>query len=220
MKKTEVVLREFPLKGRKFLTSKELEDVCRRYELDYLTTKKVLLNKGYLVRIFRGIFYLKDYNEHRTGVLRYSAPELLAEGLRLKGVKNWYFGLNTALKMLNLTHEVFRVSYVLNDSFNRVKPLNIAGSDFFFIRIKPELFSFGIREVRTSNGVTLRHSDLEKTLLDMIYLSKRSGRDVAETVLAEYGEHINTETLLRYARHYPSTVEKAVKAWVERRWRS
>ncbi|WP_456474507.1 type IV toxin-antitoxin system AbiEi family antitoxin domain-containing protein [Candidatus Pyrohabitans sp.] len=220
MKTIEVVLREFPLRGKRFLTSKELEEVCKRYGLDGLTTKKVLLNKGYLVRIFRGIFYLKDYNEHRTGVLRYSAPELLAEGLGFKGVKNWYFGLNTALKMLNLTHEVFRVSYVLNDSFNRVKPLSIAGSDFFFIRIKPKLFSFGIKDVRTSSGITLRHSDLEKTLLDMIYLSRRSGRDIAETVLDEYGKDASPEVLLSYARHYPSTVEKTVSVWVERRWRS
>jgi len=125
MKRSEIIIREFSLKGKKIITAAELKNVCDRYSFDFRKTKVVLLNKGYLVTIFRGIYYLKDYNEKKTDVIKYFANELLSLGLAAKGVKNWYFGLNTALKLLNVTHETFAVNYVLNDKFNRMMPIEV-----------------------------------------------------------------------------------------------
>jgi hypothetical protein len=51
------------------------------------------------VRIFRGIFYIKSAEEIDMRRDRYNHLELVAKGLELKGVKDWYFGLYTALKV-------------------------------------------------------------------------------------------------------------------------
>lgn len=212
MKRSEVVIREFSLKGRRIVTAHELKELCNGYGFDFRKTKVALLNKGYLLTIFRGVYYLKDYNENKTGVISYSASELLSLGLAAKGIKNWYFGLNTALKMLNLTHEVFAVNYVLNDRFNRVKPTSILGSKFLFRKIKTPLFSFGIKEAKTSNNVALRYSDAEKTLLDMAYLYILSGksRDSAALLISEYKSAIIKRKMADYARNYPKTVGKVI----------
>ena len=46
--------------------------------------------------------------------------EIIKNGLIIKGVKKWYFGLETALKLNNMTNEYFTIDYVVNDSIFRV----------------------------------------------------------------------------------------------------
>lgn len=210
MKKSEIIIREFSLKGRKIITAVDLKKICDRYGFDFRKTKVTLLNKGYLLTVFRGIYYLKDYNEKKTGAIKYSANELLSLGLAARGVKNWYFGLNTALKMLNLTHEFFTVNYVLNDNFNRTKPIEILGSRLLFRKIKTRLFSFGIKEEKSSNNILLRYSDAEKTLLDMVYLYRLSGKskESMSLLISEYRNGISKRKMANYAKNYPKTVEK------------
>ena len=167
MNKIDSILRE--AKG-KILSRRDLDILANKYKFDKFKLRKLLLNGGYLVTIFRGFYYLKNYEEKKFKTLKYSPYELLALGLEKKKVK-WYFGLNTALKFLNLTHEVFPVNIVINDKFNRVKPMNITGSSFLLIKLKPSLF-FDIKETKTKSKISLYYSNLEKTLLDMIYLKK------------------------------------------------
>ncbi|MCJ7816831.1 MAG: hypothetical protein MUP55_03150 [Candidatus Aenigmarchaeota archaeon] len=213
MKKSEIVIREFSLKGKKVITADELKALCGRYGFGFGKTKAVLLNNGYLLTVFRGVYYLKDYNEKKTGVIAYSAGELLALGLKARGIRNWYFGLNTALKMLNLTHEVFPVNYVLNDRFNRIKPASILGSRFLFRKVKRSLFSFGIGEKKTPNGIGLKCSDAEKTLLDMAYLYLLSGksRESVALLISDYKGAIDKKKILGYAKNYPKTVRDTLK---------
>lgn len=212
MKRGEVIIREFSLRGKKIITAHDLKTLCDKYGFDFKKTKVALLNKGYLLTIFRGIYYLKDYNEKKTGVIKYSANELLSLGLAERGIKNWYFGLNSALKMLNLTHEIFAVNYVFNDKFNRTKPTKILGSKFLFRRMKPPLFAFGIREAKTPNNVTIKYSDTEKTLLDMVYLYRFSGKskESAVSLIGEYRDVIDKREAYDYAKRYPNTVEKII----------
>lgn len=212
MKISETIIREFSLKGKKVLTARDLKRMCDKYGFDFRKAKVALLNKGYLITIFRGVYYLKDYNEKKTGVIKYSANELLSLGLAEKGIKNWYFGLNTALKMLNLTHEIFPVNYVLNDRFNRTRPLGILGSKFLFRKIKTPLFSFGIKETMASSRVLIRYSDAEKTLLDMAYLYRLSGKpgDAIKPLFKEYAGAISKNKLLSYSKNYPATIRNIV----------
>lgn len=205
MEKIEIVIREFSLKGKRIITSEDLKEICLKYNFDFDNTKKLLLNKGYLITIFRGIYYLRDYNERKTGVIKYSSSELLAEGLRIKEIKNWYFGLNTALKLLNLTHEVFTVNHVINDRFNRVTPISIRDSKFLFRKIKTPLF-FGIERSKTKNNINLNYSDLEKTFLDNLYLNKKP---------LEY--NVNRARLLKYSKYYPKNIQIGVKEWLDER---
>ena len=211
MKKSEIVLREYSLKGKKIITASELKELCIKYNFDFKKTKVGLLNKGYLLTIFRGIYYLKDYNEKKTGAIIYSANELLSLGLKKKGIKNWYLGLNTALKIQNITHEIFTVNYVLNDRFNRTNPIDLHESRFLFRKIKTPLFSFGIKETTTKNNIPIKYSDPEKTLLDMAYLYLLSGKSNAATLLInEYKTSINTKKLLKYAKNYPKTLKNLI----------
>jgi len=198
MKKIDIVLREL---RKKIITRKDLDSLADKYKFNRLAIRKLLLNKGYLITIFRGIYYLKNYEEKKFNTIKYSPYELLSIGLKLKKVK-WYFALNSALKFLNLTHEIFPVNYVINNTFNRVKPIKIAGTSFFFIKIKPSLF-FNIKKIKTSNNFTLNYSDLEKTLLDFIYLK----RDID---LKEF--KFNKTNFLKYLSKY----NKATKTMVNK----
>ncbi len=212
MKISETIIREFSLKGKKILTARDLKNICGKYGFDFRKTKVGLLNKGYLVTIFRGVYYLKDYNEKKTGVIKYSSNELLSLGLAEKGIKKWYLGLNTALKMLNLTHEIFPVNYVLNDRFNRTRPLEILGSKFLFRKIKMPLFSFGIKETLTPNRILIKYSDAEKTMFDMAYLYRLSGKTggAIKPLIRDYRDAISKNKLLSYSKNYPATVRNIV----------
>lgn len=197
MNKIDTILRE--AKG-KILTRKDFDSLANKYDFDKDTLRKVMLNKSYLVTIFRGVYYLKSYEEKKLNSLKYSSYELLALGLGKKGIK-WYFGLNTALKFLGLTHEVFPINIVINDKFNRTKPMKITGSSFFFIKLKPSLF-FDIKKEKTGNNAFLYFSGLEKTLLDLIYLKKNID-------LSEY--KFNKSLFLKESNKYNRIVKKKIK---------
>ena len=197
MSKIDTILRE--AKG-KILTRKEFDSLATKYNFKKDTLRKVMLNKGYLITIFRGVYYLRSYEEKKFNSLKYSPYELLALGLEKKQIK-WYFGLNTALKFLNLTHEVFPVNIVINDKFNRTRPMKIAGSSFFFTKIKPSLFS-SLNKAKTDKKVILYYSSLEKTLLDMIYLKKNID-------LTEY--KFNKFLFIKESNKYGRTVKNKLK---------
>jgi predicted transcriptional regulator of viral defense system len=202
----KLLLRKIRLEGEEFLTSDVLRKYCRSFKLDYGSTAKYLISRGYLVRIFRGIFYVKSLDELRLGGLKYSHLELVSKGLELKGVENWYFGLYTALKLNNLTHEHYTVDYVVNDKIFRARPIRIAGYRFRFLKLKPALFGFGIVE----DG--LRYSDPEKTILDFIYVWRYNGVPEERIIVdvSEYSKSLSKEKLMDYAGRYPKTVGRII----------
>src|SRR3990170_4591187 len=159
MKQTSLLLKKLRMDKKEFVTSDELKGYCKSMGLSYAKTIKYFVYRGYLTRIFKGIFYVKPLDEVKLGKSKYSHLELVAKGLELKGIKNWYFGLYTALKLNNMTHEHFAIDYVINDKLFRSKPMTIAGYKFRFIKLIPRLLQFGIVED------SLKYSDPEKTLL-------------------------------------------------------
>jgi len=114
------------------------------------------VRRDYVIRIFKGIFYVKSLDEIKYGPLKYSLLELISKGLELKDVKNWYLGLYTASKLNNATHEYFTIDYVISDGLYRNKPITINNRKFKFHKLKPSLLKFGIIENKC------RYSDLEK----------------------------------------------------------
>ena len=201
------VLRKLHLMGKRFATSEEIKIYCKEYGMSYYNTVRNLISAGYLVRIFRGIFYVKDFNEIKLGRLNISHLELIAKGIEIKGIKNWYYGLYTALKLNNVTHEYFSVDYVINDRIFRYKPIDIAGYKIKFVKLKGELTHFGIIED------TYRYSDLEKTILDMIYLWRYNGKPREKIIMdiSDYAENISTTRLRKYLSYYPKTVKEIVE---------
>ncbi len=204
-----VLLKKLRIENKEFITSKELELYCKSMKLDYTTVIRYFISQGYLTRIFRGIFYVKPLDEMKLGRSKYSYLELVAKGLELKNVRNWYFGLHTALKLNNMTHEYFAVEDVINDTLFRATSINIAGYKFKFTKLSPSLVSFGINK----KDEIVRYSDPEKTVLDFIYIWKYNGVPDDKIVLdiSEWAKQGSKETLMSYAKKYPKTVTEVVE---------
>jgi len=207
-----LLLKKMRIENREFVTSEYLMEYCRPMKLEYNAVIRYFMKKGYLLRIFRGIFYVKPLEELKLGRSKYSYLALVAKGLELKKVKNWYFGLHTALKLNNITHEHFTIDEVVNDTIFRAKPMKIAGCNFKFIKLSPSVLNFGITG---RNGI--RHSDPEKTILDFIYIWRYNGIPEDKIVIdvSEWAKGISKSKLGKYANNYPTTVSKIAKRAIE-----
>jgi predicted transcriptional regulator of viral defense system len=206
--KTSLLLKKLHLDKKEFITSAILKKYCKKLELDYENTIRYFMRQGYLIRIFKGIFYVKDLEEIKLGTLNYSYRELIAKGLDLKDVKKWYFGLHSALKLNNMTHETFVIDHVINDTIFRAKPIDIAGYKIKFHRISSKILTFGI-----ITKDTIRFSDPEKTLLDFLYILRYNGVPENKIImdLSEYAHIISKEKIRTYSKHYPQSVQKTLE---------
>jgi hypothetical protein len=206
--KVSILLEKLWIDKKEFVTATELKSYCKTMKLDYSTTVKNFAHRGHLERIFRGIFYVRSPEGLMLGRTTYNHLELVAKGLELKGVKNWYFGLHTALKRNNMTHEYFTIDEVVSDSLFRANPIEIVGYKFKFIKLSPPLVKFGIKE----EGL-LRYSDPEKTILDFIYLSRQGGMTFEKIAMdvGDWIKDISKKRLRTYAMKYPRTVGKVAE---------
>jgi hypothetical protein len=189
---------------KEFITSEELEQYCKLAKMDCTTVIQNLLSRKYLLRIFRGIFYVNTLEQLKLGKSNYNHLQLVANGLKLKGIKNWYFGLHTALTLNNMTNEHFVVEEVLSDSIFRPNPFDIAGYKFRFVKLTPHLVKFGI----INGNMQIRYSDPEKTILDLIYLSRQKGSPIEKIIndVSSWSKELSENKIRRYVKEYPKTV--------------
>ena len=162
--RTSLIWERFLVEDRRMVTSSEIRELAEEMSRDPNQAIDYLQSNDYMVRVLRGIFYVKSPGERRRKVLERSLYEIVAMALKLKGVRRWYFGLETALKLNVMTHEHFVVDYVLTDSYRTTKTIRIMGTAFRFIRRGDRHFRRGI-----SRKGPLRYSDPEKTVLDLTY---------------------------------------------------
>jgi predicted transcriptional regulator of viral defense system len=204
----KLLLRKLRIDNKEFITSEELKEYCRSTKVSYVSAVNYFLAKRYVVRIFRGIFYIRSLDEIKLGRSRYNHLELVSKGLEIKRIRNWYFGLHTALKLNNVTHEHFSIEEVVNDSLLRHRPMNIAGYKFRFVKISSKLLRFGIIEKDH-----LRYSDHEKTVLDFIYLWRYNGIPSEKIVadISDWSKGVSKRKLRDYAGRYPATVRAIIE---------
>lgn len=204
--KESILLKKLRMDNKEFVASTELRNYCKQMKLNYKSAIGHFVSRGHLTRIFKGIFYVKSLDEVKLGKARYNHLELVAKGLELKGVKNWYFGLYTALKLNNMTHEHFAIDYVVNDRIFRAKPMKIAGYRFKFMKLKPSLFKFGLIE----NELT--YSNPEKTILDFVYVWKYNGvpKERIAADISEWTTSLSKVRVKEYVKSYPKTVQEVV----------
>ncbi len=203
-----ILLEKLWMENREFVTTKDIKEYCKLMKLNHKSVIHYFIKRKSLVRIFRGIFYVKSLEEFKLGKSKYNHLELVAKGLELKGVKNWYFGLHTALKHNNMTHEYFTIDEVISDTLFRANPINIAGYRFKFIKLSPSLLEFGIEKKEM-----LHYSDPEKTILDFVYLSRHDGM-TSDKIVMDVGDwirDISKNKLHKYAMKYPKTVGKTAE---------
>ncbi len=179
----------------KFITREEIKGYCRDLGMDYYPVIRYLTHNRYLLRILKGIFYVKSIEERKLKRLDINHLEAIKEALKIKGVEHWYFGLETALKLNNFTHEYFTIDYIINDKIFRAKPIRIMDHKVRFVKISSRLLNFGIVKH------PLPHSDLEKTFLDFVYLKKKERGNF------ELLKKCSKKKLHRYSTRYPKNMK-------------
>ncbi len=202
------VLKKIRQDDKEFVLSEELQEYCKDLYFDYRTVGDYLLTRGYLLNILDNIYYVKTEEEILQNKLKYSLLELIAKGLNIKKVKNWYFGLYTALTLNQVEYEHDNeFFYLINDQIIKAKPTKILGKNFRFLTFKDVLFNFGIINNK------IKYSDHEKTILDLIYLwqynHKNDSRILIETSKLIKG--ISKEKILEYSQYYPESNRKVLK---------
>jgi len=204
MKKlTRYILSKF---GGNVATKGEVKEKCKRFGADVDTTVNFMISYGYFVRIIRGLYYVKTVEEFELKKAL-DVYRILSLGLNKLGVK-WYFGLYTSLRLNGLTHEFFGTIFVLNDKIYRPKEIKVGGEKVKFVKLSNKLVGFGIM-----NESGKRFSDVEKTLLDFVYISRY--RSVPEgrttSMVEEYWKRVKADKIMEYLKFYPKSVEKVVR---------
>lgn len=202
------VLKKIRQDNKEFVSSEDLQDYSKDLYFDYRTISDYLLTRGYLLNILDNIYYVKTEEEILQNKLKYSILELVAKGLNIKKVKNWYFGLYTALNINRIEYEHDNeFFYLINDQILKAKPTKILGKNFRFLTFKTVLFNFGIIKNK------IKYSDHEKTILDLIYLWQynhmNDSRILIETSKLIKG--ISKEKILGYSQYYPESNRKLLK---------
>ncbi len=200
----EVAARE----GREFLTGRAISEMARRIGAKPENALRHLRRERYLLPLFRGFYYVRTAEEVRLGTERHDALELFALAARAKGIGEWYFGLETALRLHGLTHEDRREETVVSRTFYRIRGVPIGSRRFVIHKWGPELFGFGL--VRRGSYLI---SDPEKTLLDLAYLDvwrTRKGRSAA-LVWTDHLPTVDLGKVRRYLPHYPEEVRRTLE---------
>ena len=204
----KLLVKKLYLNKKKFIVNDELKNYCKKLSLDYYSAIGYLLSNNYLIRLLRGIFYVNSIEERKFKKTNISYMEAIAEALKLKDIKNWYFGLETAMKLNNITHEYFAADYIISDALFRPKPIHILGHMIKFIKLKKPIFSFGI--IRNNK---IHFSENEKTLLDFVYLSRYGGSSSEEIKNRISGliKYCSKNKLIKYSKKYNKAVRRFVK---------
>ena len=200
LKPYKLAVEKLARENKKFITTKELEGYSKRLSTNQSYLIKYLLRNKYISRIFRGIFYVNSVEERKLGKSDMTFYEILKNALEIKGIKNWYFGLETALKMNNMTHEYFFVEYIITDTLYRAKSMIIMGRKVKFYKISPKLMNFGIIKK------VVCYSDPEKTALDLLYLNHYDKKS-----FYEIAEKLSKDKLVRYSKKYKGKVMRIVE---------
>ena len=111
------------------------------------------------------------------------------------------------MKLNNATHEYFTIDYVISDNLYRSKPITINNRKFKFHKLKPLLLKFGIIENK------YRYSDLEKTILDFIYLWIYNGVSKKRILMdiSGYAKNLSGSKIKDYVHWYPKSVKEIIK---------
>ena len=189
--------------GGRAVTKVEIIDLCERFRVDPDYFVNYVIRYGYAVRILRGLYYVKTVEEFKLK-RRLDPLRVLSLGMERLGAR-WYFGLYTALRLGGLTHEYYDVIFVVSYSIFRPKIIKIVGENVRFVKIKMGMAEFGL----VTRGILI-YSDLEKTLLDFLYLSRYGTLPYKEAlyILREYSDKANREKLALYVRYYTKRVKE------------
>ncbi len=203
----KLLVHKLNMSKEKYIESSTIKAYSKTLNLDYYVAIRYLISNRYLYTILRGIFYKPSIEERKLNNIETNSFELIATALRIKRVKNWYLGLETAIKMNNLSHEHFEIDTIISDTIFRARPIAILGNKFKFVKLKSKLLTFGIHKKKNLN-----YSDAEKTVLDFVYLTRYGGlnNNEAKNKVYDLLEHCSKEKLIVYAKKYNNKISEFV----------
>jgi len=201
-------VRKLLLRKERFISSRELKEECAKLKMPYEKAIKYLYLYKYVVRIVRGFFYIPTVEERRYKTGGPNFYDAISRAMEYKGAKNWYFGLESAIKMNAITHEYFTIDYVVSDTIFRSKPIKILGRKVKFVKLSKKLFGFGIKKPENTP-----YSDLEKTILDIIHIHKYSGKTnkAIRDYVIEWADEADKNKMKKYSKHYSKSVRTVLE---------
>jgi len=196
------ILKKIREEKKELISLDELKNYCKELYLNYRIKCNYLISRKFLIKILDDIYYVKTSNEIIQNIINPPISELIAKALKLKNIHKWYYGLFTALKLneIDYNHQN-KYCYLINNRIFKNKPIKILDKKYRFIRFQDDLFNFGI-----ING-KVKYSDLEKTILDLLYLWEYTHRN-ENKILIELSKLLNgtsKEKILEYSQYYPKS---------------
>jgi predicted transcriptional regulator of viral defense system len=151
-----------------------------------------MVQRGKIHRITRGVYSLHD--DPTIAVFCF---------------KPAYLGLQEALSIHNLWEQETNV-IILTTKTVREGVRKINGSNVLLKRIPPTLF-FGI-EYKQYGDFYLPVSDVEKTLIDMVYFQQ----PIDAALRGQFRKRINKVTLREYLQHYDAPLRRVLKEKIDK----
>lgn len=172
----------FSMTSRKLkcVSTKDIEELCNRFGFSPVNVMTVLIRKGALVPLFfKGIFYVRTSSELLTKTLPLDPLLLATLACNKKFGHDWYFGLQTALKLNEITGvQTTTKTFIITKKQVRTKIRSMGSMEFIFSKIKTSSPK-GIIEKND-----FRYSDSIRTVLDFLHLGiKKKDITYAEVVL-------------------------------------
>ncbi|MCK5310160.1 MAG: hypothetical protein KAJ64_05885 [Thermoplasmata archaeon] len=194
-----IIWKKLILEKNKVTTSQRINQLALNLGKNEERTLRYLQEHGYIIRVLRGYYYVKNPEEREMKKLEHSIYEIIAMALKVKGVKDWYYGLETALKMNNMTHEYFSIDYVVTNTYETTKVITIMDKKFKFLKWNKKHFQFGIKKKEL-----IRYSDKEKTVLDMAYRTYRNKNKspYVLSIVREQSPLLDENKINEYMKHY------------------
>ncbi len=162
---------------------------------------KRMADKGLIMVIGKGLYWIIPFEQEVSTYL--PSWHLLAEPLA--GDAKYYIGYYSALQIHGLITQPSLKEQIVYD-LRKSKTVVLKGVQFQFIYHKPDHF-FGIKKVWIDSYNKVLCSDLEKTILDCLFMPDYAGGiiEVAKA-LWEAREKLDFQKLLGYVERYNSGV--------------
>jgi len=174
-----------------------LEDVRKILRLDEASTRNLLrklVNRGVATRLKPGLFILVPYELGKEK--DYMGSPLIVARELMDG-KDYYLSHGTAMEIHGMVTQPQFVVHVTTPEKRR--PIHIMGTNFQFITCKSEHF-FGMVDHWATKQEKVKVSDLEKTIIDSLYLPEYCGGvpEAAKGIVMRR-QDLNTDRLIEYA---------------------
>jgi predicted transcriptional regulator of viral defense system len=177
-------IREF-LKETPVFTTRDIRVITKNSNYSYVLIGN-MIKKGEIKRIKKGFYTIHD------------DPMLSVFCFRPS-----YIGLQSALSIHNLWEQETNV-VIVTSSKARTNLREVFGNNVVVHRIKPQML-FGYDLVKYGE-FHLPVSDMEKTLIDLIYFNQNPSRDVIKNIRRK----INAEKFMMYLKPYPRRIRARI----------